>query len=201
MEVWRWIFIRVLTRGTRPVIMDHIKYLKTAIETLIVGRDGTSHPLSGRFLELYPKPAEIKQLCPCAALSHRPGKSTKNGSYNDRMVDTDGITLVKTLYDVDAVYQVDFFSTDIYDFLEKTASYTGMHKQLVNLIANNDSYAAASDGRTISVLCGPHGIIDTGIVEEGVYKAFCQVTFKDGIYSSIKVPRITGITINEGGLK
>jgi len=184
------------------MIMDHMKYLKTIIETMIVGRNGTGTPLSGKFLEVYPKPAEIKRSCPCACLGHRPGKTHENGSFIGRNlseVDNE-IVLTRRLYDADGVYQIDFYSTDIYDLIERDNSYHGFLKQFMSLIAENSIFAAASDARAIQVKLGPFGLIDTNIVVDDVYKAFCQVVFKDGVDKDTAVPRITGATINDGGV-
>jgi len=182
------------------MIADHIKYLKQLIENNITARTGTAHPLNKKFFEIYPKPGKLKQQMPCAALRHLPGKTKKNGSWDSSSVTASVITNTKKLYDRIPVYQVDFFSTDIYDFIEKDNTYTGFLNQFIELVANNESFTAA-DGRLIGVECGPSGVIDDhSLIVDNVYKAYCQVKFEDGIYKDITVPRITGVNLTEGGM-
>ncbi len=182
------------------MIRDHILFLKSLVEDNIKSRDGLATPLKEKFYEVYPKSSTILKSAPCAALSHRSGRTKKNGSLDGSVTGATEITRTKKLYDSEPLYQVDLYSRDIYDFIEKDETYTGFLKQLVQLIANNDSFIAA-DGRSIGIECGMNGIIsDHSLIVDGVCKAFCQVRFIDGIYQDTAVPKITGVSIGEGGI-
>ena len=181
------------------MISDHIKFLKKIVEEEIVSRDGSSNPLDGKFFEISPDASTIKKIKVCAVLNHKQGKNEKKGSYDSIEIKNTTIVKTKKLYDSEYVYQVNIHSDNIYDLIAKDETYKTYYEQLLNLIAVNNSFIG-SDGRTIEVECGVSGIIDDkSIIVDGIYQAYCQVKFKDGIYVDETVPRVLGIKINEGG--
>lgn len=64
------------------MIADHIKYLKSIIETKITGRDGTGTPLAGKFYEIYPPAATIRRSLPCACCKSISGKTSFAGGFD-----------------------------------------------------------------------------------------------------------------------
>lgn len=182
------------------MISDHIKYLKLLIEESITGRDGSGTPLNRKLFEIYPLPSTIGNSVPCSAIRYRPGKSKRTGVFERVDVEQTEITKIKQLYEMTHLYQVDMFSKDIYDFIEKDETYVGYYNQLINLIADNPFFLG-ENGKSIGVTCIACGILDDEkLIVDGIYKTFCQVQFLDGVYRDIVVPRITGVKFNEGGI-
>ncbi len=184
------------------MIVDHIKYLKTAVEGNIRDRAGTGFPLAKKFLEIYPKPATIVKSVPCAAAKYIPmGTPKVSGMWDRRSATETQVTKVRRMYDTKSTYQVDIFSNDIYDFYERDGTYKGFLSQLVDYVGLNQ-FVANPGGDGIRIECGVHGIIDDeDLIVDGVYKAFCQVIFSDGIYKTTVAPRITGVNLSEGEMR
>jgi len=166
------------------MIADHIRYLKQIVEERIAGRDGSGTPLAGKFFELYPKAADVAKSVPCAALRYLPGRASFHGGYDRSSLSGDTITKGRRLYDAESVYQVDFYSRDIYDFIENDGSYKGFLSQFVDQVAGCRRFAA-TDGSHIGIDVGQFGVLDDEeLILDGLYMAFCRVTVFDGVYKT-----------------
>lgn len=165
------------------MIIDHITYLKQVIEGQLRGRNGIT-PFAGKFFEIYPKPSTIVKSAPCAALRHLTGKTSFHGGFDRTVSGINEIRRYRRINDVDASYQVDMYSKDIYDFIERDGTYVGLLNQFINYCAVNRSFVGL-DGSRITVEPGPFGVIDDeAIIVDGVYKAYCRIAFSDGIYAA-----------------
>ncbi|TAL31585.1 MAG: hypothetical protein EPN93_17470 [Spirochaetes bacterium] len=174
------------------MIADHIKYLKSLIETKITMRDGTGSPLAARFFEVYPDAATISKSLPCAALRHLPGKNSFHGGYDRSVKSGDEIAKVRKLYDAESLYQVDFYSKDVYDFIERDGTYLGYLNQFVKLLVDEPRFPAA-DGSYIESEPGAFGVIDDEtLITDGIKMAYCRVLVHDGVYKSETVPAMPG---------
>ncbi len=96
----------------------------------------------------------------------------------------DTITKVRRLYDAESVYQVDFYSRDIYDFIENDGSYKGFLSQFVDQVAGCRRFAATTEAIS-GIDVGPFGVLDDEeLILDGLYMAFCRVTVFDGVYKT-----------------
>lgn len=176
------------------MIVHQIKYFKNLVEERITGRDGTGNPLSGRFFEIYPTPASIKRLLPCACLRHLPGKPSFAGGFDRTELSGNEIRKIRKTYEAESNWQIDFFSKDIYDFIEADESYTGWLNQFLKLVS--ELYRITDpQGNAIEFEPGTFGLIDDEeIIVDGIYKAYCQVKAVDGIYS---IETVTVLPVSE----
>ena len=165
------------------MIVHQIKYFKNIIEERITGRDGTGTPLAGRFYEIYPSPSVIKRSLPCACLRHLPGKTSFAGGFDRTEQSENEILKIRKIHETESNWQIDFYSKDIYDFIEADESYTSWSNQFIRLIS--ELYRITDlKGNAIEFEPGTFGLIDDEeIIVDGIYKAYCQVKAVDGIYS------------------
>jgi hypothetical protein len=169
------------------LIRDHITFIKDIVEGKLTRADGTK-PFAGKFFELYPKAGRIIESAPCAALRHMPGTTESDGTFR-RFEQTEGENIrYRQLYKIDATYQIDLYSRDIYDFYSDDGS--DLLNQLVEAIAAVQNIVGAS-GNNIEVSLGTHGYFDDEtLVIDNVYKAYCRISFGDGAYRKQTVTRL-----------
>lgn len=177
------------------MISDHITYLKSIVEDKLVRADGTT-PFKGKFFELYPQASKIKEMAPCAALRHLPGGSENDGTLRRTEVTTETVTRIRQLYKTGSSYQVDLYSRNIYDFFSSDGS--DLLSLLIDKLAQCESIIGA-DGNRIDISLGAFGFFDDeSLIVDNVYKAFCRVTFDDGVYKKetvAKLPTIENIIL------
>ncbi|MCL2154045.1 MAG: hypothetical protein FWH53_00115 [Leptospirales bacterium] len=174
------------------MIVHQIKYFKKLIEKMITSRDGASNPLNKSFFEVYPKSATIKQVLPCACLRQQSGSTSFYGGFDRIEQNNNMIHRIRKIYEAETSWQIDFFSKDIYDFIEADESYTGFMNQFVKLVTEHYRIVDPR-GNAIEFEPGSFGIIDDeSIIVDGIYMAYCQVKAIDGIYSSESFPELPG---------
>ncbi|MEJ5361102.1 MAG: hypothetical protein WHV26_03480 [Spirochaetota bacterium] len=177
------------------VILDHLTYFKDIIENKIIIEN--IKILQGKLFELYPKPSTLLASLPCAVIGHRIGTALATGGIENRMVGNN-VILTRELIKTTHPYQIDFYSNNIYDFLDE--GRTGILTQFISEVCKCPYYIC-NDGRTIYIQPGIFGLLDEPeLIEDGPYKAFCQVQIIDALYAIKTVPSITELQLNEGGL-
>jgi hypothetical protein len=174
------------------MIVHQIKYFKNLIEERITGRDGTGTPLAGRFFEIYPSPSVIKRSLPCACLRHLPGKTSFSGGFDRTEQSGNEIRKIRKIHEAESGWQIDFYSKDIYDFIEADETYTGCLNQFLKHLS--ELYRVTDPkGNAIEFESGTFGVIDDEeMIVDGIYKAYCQVKAVDGIYSIETVAALPG---------
>ena len=174
------------------MIVHQVKYFKRLIEEMITSRDGLSNPLNKKFFEVYPKFASIKQSAPCCCLRQQSSSTEFFGGYDRTKQSGNMIHRVRKIYEDKSSWQIDFFSKNIYDFIEADESYIGFLNQFVKLIT--DHYRIVDPkGNAIEFELGSFGIIDDeSTIIDGIYMAYCQVKAVDGIYYSESIPALPG---------
>ena len=174
------------------MIVHQLKYFKDLIENRITGRDGSSVPRSGKFFEVYPSPAVIKRTLPCACLKPVSGRASSAGGFDRVEISGNLINRVRKTHEAESTWQIDFYSKDIYDFIERDKTYTGFLNQFIQLVAK---FYRITDpkGNAIEFEPGTFGLIDDeDVIVDGIYMAYCQVKAVDGIYSVESVPALPG---------
>lgn len=172
------------------MIVHQVKYFKNLIEERITGRDGLGAPLAMKFFEVPPSLALLKQNLPCACLNHLPGRTSFFGGFDRVEKGGDGINRTRKIYEAESNWQIDFYSRDIYDLIEKDESYTGWLNQFIRLVMQHYRTTDPS-GNAIEFEPGTFGIIDDeSIIDDGIYMAYCQVKAVDGIYTIESVPAL-----------
>jgi hypothetical protein len=174
------------------MIVHQIKYFKNIIEERITGRDGISIPLSGKFFEINPSFATIKRSLPCASLKPLTGKTNFAGGFDRTEQNGSTVNKIRKIYEAESNWQIDFYSKDIYDFIEADESYTGWLNQFIKLLTQ---FYRVTDpqGNAIEFEPGTFGVIDDeSVIVDGIYMAYCQVKAVDGIYSTETVAALPG---------
>lgn len=99
---------------------------------------------------------------------------------------------MRKTHEVESTWQIDFYSKDIYDFLERDETYTGFLNQFIQLVT--EFYRATDPaGNAIEFEPGTCGVIDDeNVIVDGIYMAYCRVKAIDGIYSVGTVPALPG---------
>ncbi len=176
------------------MIMDHITYFKNIIEQSILVDDKPI--LQGKLYELYPEPSTFIASLPCAVIGHRIGTAKQTGGIDTSKVTDTDITLTREMIQTTHPYQIDFYSKTINDFIDDNNILTQFIREVTK-----KPYYLCNDGRIIMIHIGAFGLLDEPeLIEQGPYKAFCQVTIEDAVYGTTIVPRITTIQFDEGGV-
>lgn len=190
---------------------DHIEYLRGVVEGITLP-DGNPAFVTGsgetrevRFFEIALKPGELKRKLPCAVLSHQLVNYERNGSFSAINRVEGVITRSRKIMDSEKVYQVSFYTKDIYNIIEMvedTAEETAIPfaEQMINAIAEIPFFVTRRN-RGVEVEITGSGLIDEEeIITDGIYMSYVQIRFKDGIYKDSTAPAIDEATIEDGGI-